>query len=405
MSKLFDMKLLGGILLIVGTSIGGALLVLPVTNAPAGFLYSSLTMIAVWLLTMFTALLLLEVNLWLPTNSNLISMAKFSLGLPGKIFAWLTYLLLLYSLLSAYISGGANVLAGLTARLHFTLPTAVNALLFTLLFGIIVYRGIKAIDHVNRALIAFKMGAYLLLVVFILPHVDLQLLQGGESRYIIGAVMYIIVSFGFAIIIPSLRGYYNDNIAQLRFVVIFGTMVPLLCYVLWTFAIMGVVPRTGDNSLMAMLTQDYGPVALVSSISSSLQTTGITNIAQFFISICVLTAFLGVSLCLVDFLADGLNINKQTRKGLWIYTLTFIPPLLIAIVEPNTFRVALRYAGLICVLLLILLPIVMAWSGRYFKKVQGPFQAPGGKMLLSIATIAALALFAIAIQQTFAPSF
>ena len=84
-----DSKLIGGILLIVGTSIGGGMLALPIATSYLGFYGSLLLFVGCWLVMTSAALLLLEVNLWLPENSNLISMAKATIGQSGQIVAWL----------------------------------------------------------------------------------------------------------------------------------------------------------------------------------------------------------------------------------------------------------------------------------------------------------------------------
>lgn len=81
-------KLIGGILLIVGTSIGGGMLALPVAMASAGLGASILFLLLCWLVMTTAALLILEVNLRLPAGSNLVSMAKMTLGVPGQIIAW-----------------------------------------------------------------------------------------------------------------------------------------------------------------------------------------------------------------------------------------------------------------------------------------------------------------------------
>ncbi|MGE3921111.1 MAG: aromatic amino acid transport family protein, partial [Gammaproteobacteria bacterium] len=97
-------KLIGGILLIVGTSIGAGMLALPVATAPGGFLGAAILLLACWLLMTFSALVILEVNLWLPPDSNIVSMAQKTAGRFAEVLAWVVYLLLLYSLISAYIS-------------------------------------------------------------------------------------------------------------------------------------------------------------------------------------------------------------------------------------------------------------------------------------------------------------
>jgi len=84
----------------------------------------------------------LEVTLWLPENTNLISMSGHALGKTGQMVSWISYLLLLYSLLCAYISGNSDILQGLLALLHFNMPIWVSTIIVVLVFGSIVYRGI-----------------------------------------------------------------------------------------------------------------------------------------------------------------------------------------------------------------------------------------------------------------------
>lgn len=180
--KLLNSKFIGGILLIVGTSIGGGMLALPLSTAEVGFSNSIFFLVFCWFVMTLGALLILEVNLRLPVGSSMVSMAKFTLGLPGQIIAWIIYLLLFYSLLAAYISGGSDVLNGFLLKLNLDLPSGLSAFLFTLVFGLIVYGGIRSVDYVNRGLMFGKLGVYLLLIVLISPHVKPAFLGGGKPR-------------------------------------------------------------------------------------------------------------------------------------------------------------------------------------------------------------------------------
>ncbi len=103
-------KLLGAVLLIAGTSIGAGMLALPVITAQYGFLAAIVLFTSCWLVTLYSALLLLEVNLWLPAGANIISMTKETLGRTGEIIASLSYLFLLYCLMAAYLSGMNSLL-------------------------------------------------------------------------------------------------------------------------------------------------------------------------------------------------------------------------------------------------------------------------------------------------------
>ena len=85
------------------------------------------------------ALLVLEVNLRLPPGSNMITMAKSTLGLPGQIIAWISYLLLLYSLLSAYIAGGSDIFQAILLNINIKLPNTATSVIYTSLFSLVVY--------------------------------------------------------------------------------------------------------------------------------------------------------------------------------------------------------------------------------------------------------------------------
>lgn len=392
-------KLVGGILLIVGTSIGGGMLALPVSTAEVGFSNSLVFLVMCWLVMTIGALLILEVNLRLPSGSNMVSMAKATLGLPGQIIAWVTYLFLLYTLLAAYISGGSDVMDSLLLKMHIQLPNWLTSLLFTAVFSLVVYSGIKAVDYVNRGLMFGKLGVYLLLVVIISPHVDLSMLNGGSVKAITGSLMILVTSFGFASIVPSLREYFHDDVKALRRVILLGSLIPLTCYIIWDAVIMGVIARDGDNSLMALRTTEHATSGLTDALSNTIHSQLITGFFGFFTSICMITAFLGVSIGLFDFLADGLKMKKSGLQGKSTLALTFLPPLAVVLLNPGIYLHALSYAGVCCVILLLLLPSAMTWqSRRQTTEIDEVRQVPGGNLVLASVGIMAVFLLFIAMQ-------
>ncbi len=391
-------KIIGGILLIIGTSIGGGLLALPMATAGGGFVNSIGLFIAAWLVMTFGAFFILEVNLRLPEHSNMVSMAEATLGKGGKVVTWIIYLLLLYALLSAYIAGGADLVTQISKALHLSIPQWLGGVIFVLIFGTLVHCGIRTVDRANRVLMTAKMAAYLLLIVMVASHVALPKLYQGQVRLLSGAVMVVITSFGFATIIPSLRTYFNSNVKALRLAIGIGSLVPLVCYLLWDFVVQGSINR---DFLMQMAHSPHAVSDLTSALSST-QSNTLSSAAHIFTIICITTSFLGVALCLWDFLADGLKINKQTQKGRWQITLaTILPPLLIVLFWPDVFVKALAYAGVICVLLLMLLPGLMAWSGRYIKKIPSHYQVWGGRILLIIEILVAIALTIYGLTEVF----
>ncbi|KTC87109.1 amino acid permease [Legionella brunensis] len=390
-------KFLGGILLIVGTSIGGGMLALPVSTAEVGFTNSVFFLIMCWLIMTVGALLILEVNLRLPSGSNMVSMAKSTLGVPGQVIAWITYLFLLYTLLAAYISGGSDVLGSILAKAHIDLPNWLTSFIFTVIFSLVVYGGIRAVDYVNRGLMFGKLGVYVLLVIIISPHVNLNSLNGGSVRAITGSLMILVTSFGFASIVPSLREYFNDDVKTLRKVILFGSLIPLTCYILWDAVIMGVVQRDGEGGLVALMTNEHATSGLTNALSGAVNSQWITGFFGFFTSICMVTAFLGVSIGLFDFLADGLTLKKSGIQGKSTLALTFVPPLAVVLINPGIYLHALSYAGICCVILLLLLPAIMTWRARRVDPTGGVWLVPGGNLGLGVIAAIGIGLLILAI--------
>jgi tyrosine-specific transport protein len=394
-------KILGGIFLIVGISIGAGILALPVTTAPSGFIPSTLLLFSCWLLMTFNALLILEVNLWMPENSNIISMAGATLGKGGQAIAWVSYLLLFYSLLSAYISAGSDVLGSVLSLVHIKLANAVTILIFTGLLGFVVYRGTRSIDYLNRALIMTKIGAFILLLILVVPYIQRPYIQYENFSELPSTLMVVITSFGFATLIPSLRTYFNSDAKKLRQVIIAGSIIPLIFYICWDGVILGALPLEGAHGLNAVLHSGNTISQLIFVLHQLLKNDMVTSLAAIFSAICVATSFLGVGLSLSDFLADGLHLQKEGQSAVFIYSFTFIPPLMAVLFYPSLFITALGYAGTYCVILLALLPVCMTWVGRYHKQKTGAIKTLGGKPLLLFVFIVTLVVLAIGVSQEF----
>lgn len=392
-------KMIGGILLIAGTCIGGGMLGLPIATAQGGIFNASILFIVCWILMTFTALLTLEVNLCFPKNSNVISMARATLGKPGAILCWTIYLFFLYALVSAYIAGGQDVLHGLLSVAGFNIPVWLCGILFVFLFGTVVIAGIKHVDIFNRLLMIIKLGSVLILMVLISMHINPINYDTGKVTLLLPALTVAITSFGFSIIVPSLRNYFDEDIKLLRIAILLGSFIPLLCYIAWIAVIFGVIPLSGELGLERLIDANQPVTGLLESINYYIPTEKITLLARAFTSICVLTAFACVSLGLSDYLADGFKVNNE-GKGKWLITLaTFAPPLLIVIFYPKAFILLLSIAGLLCVMLQALMPAVMAWHCRYVKNIPMEYKVIGGKPALLIAILTSIIVIAMSGYQ------
>lgn len=371
-------KFLGSILLIIGTSIGGGMLALPVATASGGFFYAVIAFIFCWFVMTAGAFLILEVLQPMPSGSNMISLARHYLGKPGEMVVWLFYLALLYSLVGAYISGGTDVLNHALLQFHLQLPLWMVSAIYTLSFSLIIYHGIRWVDYFNRFLMFGKLGAYAILVMIIMPFIHLNNLQNGSLKSLMPHLSILITSFGFASIVPSLRDYWHNDIPSLKKIIFWGSLTPLLCYLIWNLVIMGAAGQEQLNSLI----HSAQPTSGVSQfLLKTTQSNLIFRLFDFFSCICMLTAFLSVSLGLNDFLADGFKMKKSGIQGKTVLMMTFLPPLAMVIINPGLYLSALNYAGFFCIILLLLIPVIMSWQYRK-KNKNFPELLPGKKLLL-----------------------
>lgn len=385
-------KIVGSILLILGTCIGAGMLALPVVTAHENYWMTLLLLTCSWFIMTIGAFSLLEVTLWMKPESNLITMSQKTLGNWGRVATWLVYLLLLYSLICAYLSGVSGILQALLSYVNVNVPRWAATIIALALLVTIVYRGIGSVDIINRGLMSLKLLAYLILVIAIAPHIHIANIIQGDFHWHNSVLMVMFTSFGYAIIIPSLRGYLGGDKKTLKKVVLIGSLLPLVIYAVWILIVQGLLPRMGTYGLIPMINSPNTNAVLMEGISALVSSQWLGSASKFFISICAVTSFLGVSICLVDFMADGLQIKKQSLKGLWVYAVSFLPPLVIVLLKPGIFIQALAYAGIWCILLLIVLPLLMLYSGRHHKNLADKPILPGGRIVLLIAFVVALVL-------------
>lgn len=357
-SLILDSKIWGAILLIVGTCLGGAMLALPISNSGTGFYVSSVYLIFVWAVMAFCSYLILEVNLLFPPGTNLLTMATNTIGNSGKIVTIIAYFALLYNLLASYISGGAERLAALSSYLGLGINYHISIIIFTLLFGSFVFMAMHILDLTNRFFILLKLLLLIIIIAFSMPVIEVDNLLVTNALYTKGIIMLLSTSFGFGVIIPSLREYLDNNQTKLRLAVIVGSFIPLLVYLLWDLVIMGAI----GTEFLDNLAIGSEPINRLSNIFAGLVNVSlVAKLFNIFSTLCLITSFFGISLSMSDFLSDSIGIKKVGYNKIYLFAATFLPPLVMVIWFQAGFIAALRYAGICCVVLHIFLPLLMYW--------------------------------------------
>jgi tyrosine-specific transport protein len=374
-------KLWGATFLVAGTTIGAAMLALPVSTGQSGFLPSCLMMLGAWAFMYLAAMILLEVCLAHPEDGNVISLLHDTLGLRGLFVGTGFYLFLLYALITAYLAALCSLFdqVGIT---HFnqSLPQWVVAVPLILLFFFLFSKGIQVLDKVNRFCLMGLAVGFCFLLIAAIPAVELQKLLLVRSEYITAALPITITAFGFHVIIPSLVLYLDKDMLKIKQAIRTGSLLALIAYVLWQIACLGSIPLTGSPSVDWAFQKGMNGATLLAITTSS---PAVAVAADLFSLFAVVTSFIGVSLSLFDFLRDGARLfhtNSSSIKVVKVYDVlgklfhsksfliaaTFLPPLFFVLTNPRAFFIALDLAGTYGVIgLLALLPACMLWSKRY----------------------------------------
>ncbi len=384
---------LGGTLLIAGTTVGVGMLGLPVATGPGGFVPSAVIYLICWIFMLATGLLLLEVSIWMPKDTSFISMADKVLGPVGRGIFWIVYLFLFITVMIAHAASGGEVFNQITGL---DLPHWAAVVIYSSILTPVVYLGARTVDRINMCLISGVVICYLAFIAVSITSVDLTLFKYAHWGKAWMALPILFTAFTYQVIIPTLMNYMDRNVRKVRLSIFFGTAIPLVIYLVWEFVILGIVPPEG----LAEAAQK-GQNA-VEPLKNFVQNPYILNIGKYFAFFALTTSFIPFALSFFDFLADGLKWEKKGTKRVILCAGVFGIPMIFALIYPNIFLVALGYAGGIsCALLFGLMPPVMVWVGRYIKHYPAETrQLFGGKpLLIFLMAFAFLILAGEVIQQ------
>ena len=338
----------------------------------------------------FSVYLLLEVTLACASkNSNLISIVRQFLGTPGVLIAIPTFLLLLYAALAAYTTGGGQLLQHFSSLFHYQLGDAGSRVLLVSVLVLVVLCGMRWVDYLNRFFMLGLIVSYIALLVFIAPHVQPHLLMApGNNMTLWLAAPVVTLSFTSHIIVPSLNVYCESRVAVLKRILLLGGLLPLVLYLFWELAILGVFPKVGAISIAAIIHSDASVSGLGKVLEQNLGLLWVGYAVAFFSFCALITSFLGLLVGLVDFICDGLQWRGKQRY--YAILLAIIPPVIFAIYYPNGFLLALGWAGICVAILYGIFPAMMAWKVRYIDKQELKFQMVGGRLSLLVLMVGAL---------------
>lgn len=378
------LRILNATLLVAGTCIGGGMLALPVMSGRVGFIPAISVMGLAWIFMTLTGLLYLEANLWLKKdNVHLISLSSELLGNFAKNLCWVIYLFIGFASLVAYIAGSGMMMQSLLAQILPFAPSLIFAkIIYVTLFSLIIFFGTAVSSSIN-SFMTISMFSLFFLLIGISAHgvsEDLILRQSWDPKEMIHLLPILLTTFSYPGIVPVLVEYLEKDVKKIRLSIILGTSCTFLAYTVWMFIVLGKVPFAGAFGLEEALRLDLPASVSLQHFSHSPLMGSVTQIFAF---LAIGTSFLGISLSVFNFLADGLKIPKQGSGKIILCLLVAIPSLLIDSLFEQVFFKALNLSGGIGDAILSgLIPASMVWVGRSKFPNAKIFRVFGGKTLL-----------------------
>jgi len=377
-------SVVGAALLFAGTAVGAGMLALPAETASAGFVPSVLALTLCWGFTVVTSFLTLEAS-WTVGNKasnninninnnndnddkslesfGFLSISKQTLGPIGEIITALLFWFLLTSILVAYTSEGGQLLSDFASSATTTartmgigvLPPIIGSTLFVVFFAGLSIFGTERVDLVNRALVIGLVGAFvgLLGIGFLEIDTSLLLRYGDDWSTIYPQVISVgILSFGAQNVVPTLLQYLGGNPVRTRNAILFGSLIPLIMYILWEAVFLGIVPWDSTSNKMDAVTE-------LGNIGGPI----VQDLVKVFSACAIGSSMAGASVSLTDFFQDAIvthfdkkggqhilisSDNGLDRKRVLAAGVALGPPLIAAsVLGPDAFLNVLENAGLI----------------------------------------------------------
>lgn len=377
---------LGGTMIIAGTTIGAGMLALPTISAGMWFYWSLGIMLCTWLLMLLSSQALLEVNLHYEPGASFHTLVQDTLGTTWSWINGLAVAFVLYILVYAYVSGGGSIVRHSLLAIAGVEPTKfVAGLIFALLLTACVWWSTWIVDRFALIMMAGMVLTFVLSMTGLLSQIRTAVLldlggTGGQAIFIWVALSTYLTSFCFHASVPSMVKYFGKDAKSINKCLIYGTLIALVCYITWIAAADGSISRAQFKDVIAA----GGNVGdLVKAAGANVDSNFILRMLEAFSSLAVATSFLGAGLGLFDYIADLFRFDDSRGGRTKTALVTFAPSTVCALIWPDGFLLAIGWAGLAASIWSVIVPALMLHvSRRKFSSTL--YTAPGGSLVIPL---------------------
>ncbi|WP_434664925.1 aromatic amino acid transporter [Aeromonas sp. NJAU223] len=374
-------SLVGGACIIAGVCVGAGMLGLPSAGAGAWTLWSMLAVALTMVVMTVSGWMLLESYRGYPLRVSFDTVTRDLLGNKVNALNNLSVYFVGGILLYAYITSAGLIIEGMTG-----LGSKLSSILFTLVFSLVVWHSTRAVDRISILLVILMGLSFAFGISGMSMNIRLDLLLdrvGSESHYAPYALVMLpvaLTSFGYHHSVSSMRAYYGEERRASR-AILGGTVIALAFYLVWLASVFGNLPRSEFGPVIA----EGGNVdALLKALGSVIESKAVASALNAFSMAAILSSFIGVGLGVFDYLADLFKFDNSRGGRAKSWAATFLPPLVLSLLFPFGFLVAIGYAGAVATLWTCIIPPLLAWKVRAAKDQGEGFRAPGGVLMIGL---------------------
>lgn len=378
-------SLIGGASIIAGVCVGAGMLGLPTAGAGSWTLWSLLAITITMIVMTISGWMLLEVYKNYEYNVSFNTVTKDLLGNKINILNNITVYFVGAILLYAYITSSGLIISG-ALKDTFEINAKLASILFVFVFSPFVWYSTRAVDRISVLLILFMIFSFVFGVSGLAMNIDLSILTNSlntDSKYapyVLGMIPVALTSFGYHHSVSSMRNYYKDE-TKAKYAILLGTGIALILYFLWILSIFGNLSRDSFGPII----EKGGDIdALLLALSSVIESEKVSAAINMFSMAAILSSFIGVGLGVFDYLADFFKFEDNRKARFKTWSITFLPVLVLSLLFPFGFVLAISYAGAAAAVWTCIIPALLVLRSRRIKTNNLEFRAPGGSIMAYI---------------------
>ena len=356
-------KQIGCIFLIIGTSLGGGILAIPMILSYFSAIIGSIIMFLMWLLMTYSTLAVAEACLHFEKGISYLGLAHKLFKKPGIVLVYICAFGILYGMLAAYISAIGSSFESLLNINYIVIEIS-----FVIIFGGFILKGTGSAEWLNRVFLSVKLIIILFTIILLFKSIRLTNLGSysfSNFEQLIIALPILATTFSAHIIIPSVVNYLGPHPKDIRRIIIIASLIILAIYICWIISIFGNIAIYGSKNsfaeILKSLSSEDSVTQLIYILKANIKSSEIISFIYAFITISVTTAFITLSLALKDLILDRFKMTSLSKlnKNIMLSFLLFMLPIILNYYFKKLFLIALSVVGLFSLIMLVSCPLYM----------------------------------------------